>query len=78
MEHRTLRERFHGKGFGVTLYATAHGLCREALRHVLDGHTNGKKRGKSRDCVDQLKADGVWVEGVDGVALTYDPVKKSA
>ena len=78
MEQRTLRDRFHDKGFGVTTYATAFGLCRNALRNVLDGYTNGKKRGKSRDCVDKLRTDGVWIDGVDGLGLTYDPDKRSA
>lgn len=78
MEQRTLRERFHGKGFAVTVYADAYGLDRDLLRHVLDGRVNGKKRGKSRDCVDQLRIDGVWNDDIDGKHLTYNPEKRSA
>lgn len=74
----TLKERFVGKGFSAHHYAKAHNLDRSLLYHVLEGRTNGKKRGKSRDCVDQLRKDGVWIDGVDGVELTYDPDKRSA
>ncbi|MBN2895021.1 MAG: hypothetical protein JXK05_03895 [Campylobacterales bacterium] len=78
VEKQTLRERFHAKGYSVTIYANAHGLCRNALRNVLDGYTNGKKRGKSRDCIDRLRMDGVWDDAQDGKQLTYDPAKRSA
>lgn len=78
MEKRTLRGRFHGRGFTVAAYADAYSLCRYALRDLLDEKTNGKKRGKARDCVDQLRKDNVWIDGTDGVALTYDPDKRSA
>ena len=74
----TLKERFVGKGFSAHYYALAHKLDRGLLYHVLDGRANGKKRGKSRDCVDQLRKDGVWIDGIDGVKLTYDPDKMSA
>lgn len=78
METESLRDRFLNRGFGITNYANAHGLCRNALRNVLDGYTNGKKRGKSRDCIDQLRIDGVWNDDIDGKQLTYDPEKRSA
>lgn len=74
----TLKARFIGKGFSAHNYALAHELDRGILYCVLDGRTNGKKKGKSRDCVDQLRKDGVWIDGVDGVELTYDPNKRSA
>lgn len=74
----TLRERFAAKGFSMAIYAKAHGLCQYALRDLFDGKTNGKKRGMARNCVDQLRTDGVWIDGTDGVALTYDPDKRSA
>lgn len=78
VETRTLKERFQDKGFSAHVYAKAYDLDRGLLYHVLEGRTNGKKKGKSRDCVDQLRKDGVWLDGVDGVELTYDPDKRSA
>ncbi|MCK9372605.1 MAG: hypothetical protein M0P91_05365 [Sulfuricurvum sp.] len=78
MEQQTLRDRFLGRGFAITAYANAHGLCKFALRDLLDCKTNGKKRGMARNCVDQLRKDSVWIDGTDGVTLTYNPDKRSA
>lgn len=75
---KTLKERFQDKGFSAHVYAKAYGLDRGMLYHVLEGRANGKKRGKSRECVEQLRKDGVWDDDIDGKELTYDPDKRSA
>lgn len=74
----SLKERFDNRGFSMAKYAAAKELDAIALRDLLDGKTNGKKRGKARKCVEQLRIDGVWNDDVDGKQLTYDPEKRSA
>ncbi len=78
MEQQTLKDRFKNKGFSVTAYASSRNLDRDLLYKVLDGYANGKKKGKSKDCVEQLRIDGVWDDDIDGKKLTYDPDKRSA
>ncbi len=75
---RTLKERFQDKGFSVTAYASSRNLDRSILYKVLDGYVNGKKTGKSKQCVEQLRIDDVWDDEIDGKELTYDPDKRSA
>lgn len=77
-EQRTLKDRFKDKGFSATAYASSRNLDRAILYHVLEGRTNGKKTGKSKQCVEQLRIDGIWNDDIDGKELTYDPDKRSA
>lgn len=61
-----LRERFDKKGFGVSRYADAHGLCQPILSNVLNQKsrakgTNRSRLGRTKRVYEQLKEDGVWV-----------------
>ncbi len=54
-----MREFLIEKGFSIKHYAMSRGLDYHTFVKVVMGVYDGKRRGKARDCVAQLKRDGI-------------------
>ena len=62
---KKLKDRFLASGRSVTNYARAYGFDKGALYRLLDGELTGKNfsaKGRIREMIVQLHADGIWTE----------------